>query len=168
MCFEILAQRFTCGHLIEEATGKTTPFCLFSEQCQEVKYGHKLFRRVTNKWCPDCTGDTIGLAGKTWPAPRVPFYAHEKKNAVEGAPARLRSILDGGKLSAKESKDLLFYIAGLPDWMIKSRLVRQFGYDVYGLHGEQWEQSITQIAQNKRVDRALKEGMDKKKKEKKA
>lgn len=165
MCQEILIQRFlACGHVFEYATGKTTPFCLFGEQCKEVNYGHKIFRRA-NKLCWDCMGETQNQAGKTWPAPRVPYYAHDKNSAVEGAPARLRSILDGGKLPAKASKDLLFYIAGLPDWMRKGRLVRQFGYDVSGQHGAQFEQDIKLIAQKKHVDKSLEEGMKKKQNE---
>ena len=162
MCFEIIAQRFRCGHLIETNSGRTTHFCLFGEQCKEVKHRHRIFRRAAaDEDCPNCARNQEA-GDKLWPAAKVPHYVHEKKQCIEGAPARLRTILSGA-VTPKDCKDLLHYVLGLPEFMRKVNLVHEFGYGTGGgRFPANWERDMLVIAQKKRLDNALTSGMKKK------
>ena len=148
MCPQLASQLFRCGHMVEVDTGRTARFCLLGEQCGAVGYAQKIFRRIDRE-CPSCE-QRLGAAGnRYWPAARKPYYAQDKMRVVEGAPARLREILAEDSFTAKNGKDLLYYIVGLPFWMRKDRLVSEFGYGTAGRFGQAWEKEMIGIAAKK-------------------
>lgn len=53
MCQTIAGVRYEkCNHTVEMNVGKNAPFCLLGEQCKEVGYAYKVFRRQGGQ-CPN-------------------------------------------------------------------------------------------------------------------